>query len=81
MAIIGCGTRGARVYDSLARHADCHFLAAAEVNRARLDGWMNPERAAAKLETYGDYRKILDRKDIDAVLIATPDHWHSQESP
>jgi predicted dehydrogenase len=78
MAIIGTGNRGGRVFDSLARHADCRFLAAAEVNKARLDGWMTPERANWKLQTYGDYRKILDRKDIDAVLIATPDHWHSQ---
>ncbi|HXB70481.1 MAG TPA: Gfo/Idh/MocA family oxidoreductase [Candidatus Acidoferrales bacterium] len=78
MAIIGAGTRGGRVFDSLARHADCHFLAAAEVNKAKLDSWMTPERANWKVQTYGDYRKILDRKDIDAVLIATPDHWHSQ---
>jgi predicted dehydrogenase len=78
MAIIGTGNRGGRVFDSLVRHDDCRFLAAAEVNQARLTQWMTPARQTFKLDTVGDYRKILDRKDIDAVLIATPDHWHSQ---
>lgn len=31
-----------------------------------------------KVDTYEDYRKLLDRKDIEVVVIATPDHWHSK---
>jgi len=33
---------------------------------------------AVNVKTYGDYREMLLNKDIDAVMISTPDHWHSQ---
>jgi predicted dehydrogenase len=80
MAVIGCGNRAGRVFDSFNRagSADCQFVAAAEVNKARLDSWMTPARQTFKLETVVDYRKILERNDVDAVLIGTPDHSHSK---
>src|SRR5690606_12692930 len=34
------------------------------------------KEAGGKLETYVDYRRLLDNKDIDVVIIGTPDHWH-----
>ncbi len=43
----------------------------------RLKELANKNIDTSKIKTYGDYRKLLDQKDIDAVIIGTPDHWHA----
>lgn len=78
VGIIGCGNRGNQVADDWMKHKDSVFVAACDVAKDRLD------ETAAKLgrvqgntlDVYEDYRRILERKDVDAVFIATPDHWH-----
>ncbi len=77
-AILGAGTRGAYVGDVFLDFPDVELVAVCDVFKPTREG------VAAKLgakrnnqpEALTDYRKVLERKDIDAVLITTPDHWH-----
>ena len=79
MGLIGCGTRGNMDSGFLGRHKDCVFVAACDVAQTKLDQTAAKlsENGGVKVDTYGDYRRLLERRDIDAVLVATPDHWHS----
>ena len=79
VGLIGCGSRGNQVSRDWMKHPDSVFVAACDAYKERLD--QTVERIAGvqgtSPEAYEDYRRILDRKDVDAVFIATPDHWHS----
>ena len=78
LAVIGCGNRAGRVFDAFARQNDVQWVAGCEVNDQRLTGFMTPARQTFKLDVVKDYRRILDRKDVDAVLIGTPDFAHAR---
>ena len=78
MAVIGMGGRSGRVFDSFTRHDDVQFTMGCEVNTNRATGFQNNRPLAQPLTVVGDYRRVLDRNDIDAVLIGTPDFSHAR---
>src|SRR3990172_9279886 len=73
MGIIGSGGMG-RNHMSKTKTLGVEWAAVADVYDLNLQKGL--ELAGPNAKGYSDCRQLLDRKDIDAVLIATPEHWH-----
>src|SRR5690606_27150023 len=59
---------------------EVEIVALCDVDELRLGSTLktlNDLQPGGKVDTYGDFRRILERKDIDAITCATPDHWHA----
>jgi predicted dehydrogenase len=74
--LIGCGGRGTHVARLFLDLPNVELAYVCDLDQARLDQAMQ-NFASSSPQPVGDLRRILDDKDIDAVLIATPNHWHA----
>lgn len=76
IGLIGCGGRGSALWQLFLKQPDVNPVAVCDVYEPFLQrASATPGVAAVK-----DFRRILDRTDIDAVIVATPDHWHALQT-
>lgn len=86
LGFIGTGRQGTGLVKTFLKTGEAQCLAASDVYSVKLTNFLEQinkfyeESGQGKKEgcaSYGDFRELLERKDIDAVVIATPDHWHA----
>lgn len=79
LGVIGIANRGTQVSRAFLEHDDVEIVAICDVYQPQMD------KAAAELnlpnvKKFSDFRELLKQEDVDAVLIATPDHWHALQT-
>lgn len=75
LGAIGVNGMGRSNLENCAKHPDVVVTAICDVSRDRRESALESRRDTAK--GYNDYRELLARRDIDAVIIAPPPHWHA----
>lgn len=77
VGLIGVGIRGHALHKGINESRHARLGGIADVSEHYIDR-IRPELLDSRTPIYRDYRKLLDDKSINAVVIASPDHWHAQ---
>jgi len=76
IGLVGCGGMGRGNLKECSRHPDAIIAAVCDVWKGRRESTLGEYKETAK--AYPDYRELLAAKDVDAVIIAPPPHWHAR---
>jgi len=80
MGVVGWGMMGPGNTDAFLAQKDCQVIAACDLDKNHLQQALDKINGTYKnqdCKPYHDYREMMARKDIDAVMLAVPDHWHA----
>lgn len=81
IGMISCGSRAQNLVAQFSKIKDVEIVALCDADTARVDSTLaNLEKLGAKtsaIAKFQDYRKLLEKKEIDAVVISSPNHWHT----
>lgn len=90
LGFVGMGTQNRGLLGGFLRHSSTRVLAVCDVDTTRRENarkmtesyyaQSNPGDRYKGCATYNDFRELVARKDIDGVVVATPDHWHALAS-
>jgi predicted dehydrogenase len=75
VGVIGVGNRGDQVLDAFLAHDDVEVVAVSDIYAPYVE--FAVQKAGGRAAGFADYRRMLERNDVDAVVINTPDHWHA----
>ncbi len=78
LGFIGLGNRGDQVLDAFRKHADAEVIAVCDIHQPYLD--FAAKKIGTSPQRFTDYRRLLELKEVDAVVINTPDHWHALQT-
>jgi len=80
MGVVGWGMQGPGNTRAFLAQPDCQVVAACDLDKRHLQqalNTINGKYGNKDCKAYHDYREMMARKDIDAVMLAVPDHWHA----
>lgn len=83
LGLIGAANRGGQIFRAAIRNEDVEVVALCDVDdlpipKRKKD--LAEKNRPTDVAVYKDYRRLLERNDLDAVAIATPDHWHALQT-
>ncbi|MEY2429170.1 MAG: hypothetical protein QOJ40_2055 [Verrucomicrobiota bacterium] len=79
VGVVGCGNMGTSNVEAFLALKDCRIVAACDLDKKHLGKAINAVNKHYQnhdCKSYHDYRELMARTDVDAVMLAVPDHWH-----